>query len=116
MFSDKRFLILIGVLAFAITLAILTANRLTTEDAGMVAFAVAIGVAVGTGVGLILLRFGGGFRQEGADVSLTQDQADALFALLDNRQQVSADTFPLQASRNREFAEVGGAQLNDSQE
>ncbi len=116
MLSNNRMLILTGVLAFSITLAILLANRLAGEMAQMLALSVAVGVIAGMGSALLILRMGGAFGRQGGAITLTEDQANALFALLDTRQQISPDAFPLRVGRHREFAEVGGAHLADSDE
>lgn len=113
----KRWFILVGLLAFSITLAIVVGLRLASQQALTLALAVAAGAATGTGLSMILLRDG---RQSTDDVPpkhvsivLPRPEAEKLIKMLNTRQQADPDAFPITAEEERRFVAVGGASLDE---
>ncbi len=119
---NRRILTIVGVLAFAITLAIVIGTRVT-GIATAIGFGVAIGVMVGVPVGIGMayaIHRWGLFRERYATrdelepgmLLLTPDQADALLGNLDQGQErTSASPRPpldRSSRRDREFTVVGG--------
>lgn len=124
---DRRTLIIAGgVLALAVTLGIAIGLRLENMVAQTVALGVAVGIVAGSISGgltaWLVLRQGqivssGHPTWNGEDlppgVFLTDDQAAALFHLLDEEPPASG-AFSPRPRRSREFTAVGGAALDDS--
>ncbi len=112
---DKRFLLvlLVGVLSFAITLAVLVWTRLASMQAMAIALGVAIGIIVGVPVGavsaLIVLRMAPP-RQVAPPVQSKQPSPVPTQPVA--RQQASPDAFVLTPTE-RKYSVVGGADLLD---
>jgi hypothetical protein len=109
---DKRFLVvlLVGVLGFAITLAVMVGTRLASMQALTIALGVAVGIIVGVPVGaasaLIIIRVAPP-RQV---VSPPPVQPTAPPVQPVARQQVSPNSFVLTPTE-RKYTVVGGADL-----
>ncbi len=123
--AGQRTPILLAVLAFAATLAVVIGNRLASTSAMAIALGVAVGVVVGitlgAGAALFILRQRPGDlttdpRREMTSIVLPTDQAERLLQMLNSRRQASPDLFPLTAAHEREFTVVGGASLDDQDE
>ncbi len=118
---NRRWLVLVGVIAFAVTLAVVVGNRLATTGALVVAFGIAVGVVVGVTAALLIIRPGARHpgQAEGCDtttVVLPSEQADLLIRMLNSRRQADPDAFPMVAERERQFSSVGGASLDAAPE
>ena len=123
----KRWIALIGVLAFAITMAIVLGNRLSGSGAEVLALGVSIGVVAGIIAGALVAWLGilrGGTltrtaqekTRESTTVVLPAEQADKLLKILSSREQASPSDFPMIANGERRFSVVGGATLDDEYE
>jgi len=125
---NRRILMVIGLFAFTITLAIVIGTRLT-GIAAAVGFGVAVGVSVGVpvGVGMAYAIHRWGLFPPNQDrtaswdgvepgmLLLTPDQADALLGTLDQQPRGSASPRPpldRSGRRDREFTVVGGGGLD----
>ncbi len=128
MAADRRTIIAVAVaLAFAVTLAIVIGTRLESAVAQAIGLGAAVGAvagaATGTGLALFILRRarsrgdggGAGWLPDEAQggIILTDEQAEALFNLLEG--QVEPGAFPLRRSRERKVTAVGGAILPDEE-
>ncbi len=124
--SSRWLYLLVGVLAFSITCAIVVGKRLASVEAMAIALGVSAGVLIGVAVGVVIGLSAGG-RDRGPFTSqeledgevvvtllLDQSQADVLIQLLREHQALPGD-FQIAAPsrRHREFTAVGGAQLAD---
>ena len=117
-----RIVALIGVAAFAVTLAILTGSALASTGAQAVALGIALGVLVGVPSGvvaaLIILRRSGSdatrasLPDDMTSVVMPAEQARTLIKMLGSRQQAAPEQFPMTA-RERRFSSVGGAEFDD---
>ncbi len=122
---NKNFLIPLGVVAFAITLAVVLRDSLSGE-AQLVAFGIAIGLSVGIPVGMAsmaLARRADRTSQTptppSTALSLSPDQTELLLRAIE-RQQASPGGFGLTSREGRTFTAVGGADVaslsNDTEE
>ncbi len=114
---NKNFLIPLGVVAFAITLAMVVRDSLSGE-AQLVAFGIAIGLIAGVPVGMAsmaLARRADRASQAPAPpstgLSLSPDQTALLLRAIE-RQQASPSSFGLTAREGRTFTAVGGADVS----
>lgn len=118
---NTRWIVLIGVTAFAVVLAVILGTRLSGQVAWF-AFALAVGVVSGVASGIAASTLITGNRpsptsrrdpeQPSATILLTPDQADVLVKLL-GRSQSQPGSFPLRTSGGRRFSTVGGADFTD---
>jgi len=112
---DRRFLLvlLVGVLGFAITLAVMVGTRLASTQALTIALGVAVGIIVGIPVGavsaLIVLRVAPP-RQVMSPSPAQGRQSPPGPVQPVVRQQISADSFVLTPAE-RKYTVVGGADL-----
>lgn len=116
---NTRWIILVGVTAFAITLAVVLGTRLSGQTVWF-AFALAIGVVSGVASGVATsLMISSSWQpqkqseepnQFSATIPLTPDQAEVLVKLL-GRPQVKAGSFTLRSTSGRQFSAVGGAEF-----
>ena len=115
---NRRMIALVGVLAFAITLAIVIGNRLPGESV-TIAFGIAVGIVLGIPAGMLAMTIG--LRRAHSPETakgtttlvMTPQQADRLFRALE-RPQASPDGFTLPPRQERQFSTVGGADLADT--
>jgi hypothetical protein len=117
-----RIVALVGVAAFAVTLAILTGSALASTGAQAVALGIALGVLVGVPSGvvaaLIVLRRAGvdapraSLPDDMTSIVMPAEQARTLIKMLSSRQQAAPEQFPMTA-RERSFSSVGGAEFDD---
>ncbi|GEM_PF-5599768 len=113
---DRRFLLvlLVGVLGFAITLAVMVGARLASTQALTIALGVAVGIIVGVPVGavsaLIVLRVASPPRQVMPPSPAQGKQSPTVPVQSVVHQQVSADSFVLTPAE-RKYTVVGGADL-----
>ena len=117
---NKHWIALLGILAFAITLAVVAGSQLGSTNALAVALGVGVGVAVGIPVGLaITLSVSGKLlpratsqEQDTTTIIMPAQQAEMLMKVLNSRQQAAPEDFPMVAAE-REFTVVGGAGLDE---
>jgi hypothetical protein len=111
----------LGVLAFAVTLAAIVGTRLATTGALAVALGVSVGIVAGVLSGLLIVfRLGrlahpGSPEEQQATIVMTPEQADTLIRLLASRRQASPESFPMVAAE-RHITAVGGANLDEMDE
>jgi hypothetical protein len=115
---SKNFLIPLGVVAFAVTLAIMMRDSISGE-ARLVAAGIAVGLIIGVPVGMWSMALA---RRAGrADplappssgaLSLSPEQTDMLLRAVEH-QQASPHSFGLASRQERTFHAVGGADLLD---
>ncbi len=109
-------LVLVGILAFAIVLAVLLSNLLIGE-AGLIVLGMALGTLIGVPLGAIAYRMGFRHGQSSAQDSgrptlrLTPDESELLMRALE-RQQTSPGAFGLTTRQTRPITSVGGADLS----
>lgn len=110
---NKGWLLPLGVLTFAITLAIMLRDSLT-GDARLIAIGVILGLIVGVPAGMLSMMVASKMhlRAPASRISPdlgapSPDQAETVFS----RQEASADQFGLPSHRERRFSAVGGADL-----
>lgn len=112
---NKNFLIPLGVVAFAVTLAIVMRDSLSGE-AQLVAVGIAIGLIVGVPAGMLSMALAG--RASRSDqpaspspsISLSPEQTEMLLKAIE-RQQASPAGFGLTSRQERTFSAVGGAEV-----
>ncbi len=119
---NRRIIVLVGVAAFAVTLAIVLGSRLSGE-ALLVVLGIALGVVLGIPVGAMAVLVGRrtgqaegdvpGMAESSSVITLTDEQAELLSRAL-GRPQASAEGFRLASRQGRQFSAVGGADLADS--
>lgn len=114
---DRRWLALVGVLAFAVTLAVITGNRLATTGALTVVFGMATGVAAGVVAALTVIRLAQSRNdwpdgRERTTLVMPTEQAERLIKMLNSRRQADPDAFPMVSERERRISVVGGASLD----
>lgn len=114
---NKNFLIPLGVVAFAVTLAVVMRDSLSGE-AQLVAFGIAIGLIVGVPVGMLSMalarradRAGHAQASSSTALSLSPDQTELLLRAIE-RQQASPASFGLTSREGRTFTAVGGADVS----
>lgn len=117
---ERRWLLLAGVLAFSIGLAVVVGLQLASVQALAVAFGVGIGTTVGVGASLLMLR---GRLSDPAEsrpgtttIIMPEQQAQTLIKMLNTRQQADPDAFPMTADTERRFMAVGGASFDEGDE
>lgn len=115
---NKNFLIPLGIVVFAISLALMLRDSLSGE-AALIAVGIAIGLAIGVPAGMISMSLSGrGSRttpppdQKSSGLTLTPDQTELLLKAIE-RQQASPASFGLAARQPRAFTSVGGAPAAD---
>jgi hypothetical protein len=117
---DRRWLLLAGVVAFSVALAIVVGWQLASLQALSVALGVGIGTTVGVSAGLLMLR--GRIQSPEHDhpgmttIIMPEQQAQTLIKMLNTRQQADPDAFPMVADTERRFSAVGGASFDETDE
>lgn len=116
---NARYLIPLGVVAFAITLALVLADSLSAEGR-VLALGLAVGLIIGVPVGMLSMALAARARSAGrsqpdsqAGPALSPEQTDLLLKSLE-RGQASPQAFGLAARQRRTFSAVGGADLADA--
>lgn len=112
---NRNFLIPLGIVVFAITLAIVLRDSLSSDSA-LIATGIAIGLIVGVPVGMFSMTLAGRFSPPPASppagLSLSPEQTELLLKAIE-RQQASPSGFGLAAREPRTFNSVGGADVTD---
>jgi len=115
---NKNFLVPLGIVVFAISLALMLRDSLTGE-AALIAAGIAIGLAIGVPAGMISMSLAArGSRSipppisDPGSLTLTPDQTELLLKAIE-RQQASPAGFGLAARQPRSFTSVGGAPVAD---
>lgn len=113
--------VMIGLLlAFAAGLGVIVGTQLAAPAAQMIGLGVAVGVVAGVLAGtfsaLLILRSRNSQAGGEAGLTLTRQQAEALYALLDNRGKQPLSSYPTPPRSPREYQAVGGATLQDNQD
>jgi hypothetical protein len=118
---NTRSLIPLGVVAFAITLAIILRDSLSAEGR-LLALGIALGLLVGVPVGMLSIRVATWAYSAGhppprpqADLALSPEQTDPVVRSPE-RGQVSLQASGPAARQSRTFTAVGGADLPASRE
>ena len=117
---DRRWLLIAGVIAFSVALAVVVGWQLASLQALSVALGVGIGTAVGVSAGLLMLR--GRIQNPDHDhpgmttIIMAEQQAQMLIKMLNTRQQADPDAFPMVADGERRFTAVGGAAFDETDE
>lgn len=116
---NTRFLIPLGVIAFAVTLAIVLRDSVSGE-ARLLVTGIALGLIIGVPVGMISMLLAGRARRSEippasplGGISLSPEQTELLFKAIE-RQQALPQDFGLTPRQSRTFSAVGGAALPDS--
>jgi len=116
---NKNFLIPLGIVVFAISLALMLRDSLSGE-AALIAVGIAIGLVIGVPVGMFSMRLAGRagraiqppVSQQSAGLILSPEQTELLMKAIE-RQQASPAGFGLAAREPRSFTSVGGAGVAD---
>jgi hypothetical protein len=116
---NRNFIIPLGVLAFAVTLAFVLRDSLSGEAAQLTA-GIAIGLILGVPVGIASMTLAmraGRFAQPPISppqpgLALTPEQTELLIKAIE-RQQASPAGFGLAARQTRSITSVGGADVAD---
>ncbi len=93
---DRRWLALVGMLVFAVTLAIVTGNRLATIGALTVVFGMATGIVAGVVAALVVIRLARprddwSDGRERTTLVMPTEQAERLIKMLTSRRQADPD-------------------------
>lgn len=115
---NKNFLIPLGIVVFAITLALILRDSLSGE-AALIAVGIAIGLIIGVPVGMLSMNLAlRGNRltpppiSQSDGLTLNPEQTELLLKAIE-RQQASPAGFGLAARQPRSFTSVGGAGVAD---
>ena len=115
---NKSFLIPLGIVVFALSLAIALRDSLS-GDAALIAVGVAIGLAVGVPAGMLAMGAANRRSQpaqppvvQPGGVTLSPEQTELLLKAIE-RQQASPASFGVTSREARTFTSVGGASVAD---